>query len=106
MIKEDIKVVLGVDTLQKAFELKIDYANNAAKLNGEPYKMDTHAFYSDLVPIVSMWEHDMVDKNTIDGISYYVHIFKDGKKYFYDGKNKFPFNFNMFTELLKEYKLW
>lgn len=105
-IKDLTYVTIDVDTLEKAISLYVDYDKNYAELNRKPIEMDTHRFYSDLVPIVSWWEHDMVDPNTIDGMAYCVKIEKDGKEYVYKGRNRFPFNFGSFMNLLAEYKLW
>lgn len=105
-IKDIIYVTIDVDTLEKAMRLYIDYAKNYAELNGKPIEMDTHRFYSDLVSIVSWWEHDMGGENTLDGMAYCVKIEKDGKEYVYKGRNRFPFNFGLFMALLAEYKLW
>ncbi len=105
-IKDIIYVTIDVDTLRKGMRLYIDYAKNYAELNCKPIEMDTHLFYRRLVSIVSRWEHDMGGHNTLDGIAYCVKIEKDGKEYVYKGRNRFPFNFGSFMDLLAEYKLW
>ena len=96
---EDTKIVLGIRSANNSFELKIDYATQKAILNGENFNMNIKPFVSKLMCIVSSWEKEMKTPS-MDGISYYVHIKKDGKTYNFDGLNKFPDNFDEFLYLL------
>lgn len=105
-IKDIIYVTIEVDTLEKSMRLYVDYDKNRAELNGKPIEMDTHRFYGKLISIVSWWEHDAGGRDTLDGMAYCVKTEKDGKEYVYKGRNRFPFNFGSFMELLAEYKLW
>ena len=103
---EKYKIMLGVSTLNKTISLTIDYDNQSAELNGEKFDLQIKSFVRDLTRIVSGWKNEMKDNTINDGLSYFVHIKKDGKVYKFDGLNKFPDNFDEFMLLLEEAKVW
>ncbi len=103
---DKFKIKLGVSTLNKTISLTIDYDNQTAELNGENFDLNIKPFVSDLTSIVSSWQNEMKDDSIKDGISYFVHIKKDGKVYKFEGLNKFPNNFDEFMFLLEEANVW
>ena len=103
---EKNKIMLGVSTLNKTISLTIDYEKQSAELNGEKLNLEIKPFVRDLTRIVSSWQNEMKESSVQDGISYFVHIKKDGKIYKFDGLNKFPDNFDEFILLLEEAKVW
>lgn len=103
---DNYKIMLGISTLHSSMNLKIDYDNQSAELNGEKFDLKIKPFVSNLTRIVSSWESEMKNDSIKDGISYFVHIKKDGKVYNFDGENKFPDNFDEFILLLEEAKVW
>lgn len=101
-----MRIRVGMNTLTKNMILNLNYEKNQAICNGVAVEIDVKPFCEKLLTIVSSWDKKMVNTNILDGLSYYVKIEKDGKKYSYVGQNKFPHNFNEFLELLSENKIW
>lgn len=102
-----MKILLGLTTINKTMNLKIDRNTHEAWLNNQPFELDIDNFSRKILRIISSWEEKMINKKTLDGISYFVYVqMDDGKKYKYDGKNKFPKNFDEFIKALSETKIW
>ncbi len=104
-MSNDFKISLGLSSLRKCFNLNLDYSNQTAVLNGEPFKMDVRPFMDKICNIVTDWEEKLINLAILDGLAYHIFIQKDGKIKKYEGRNKFPPNFNEFLNLLSEVNL-
>ena len=91
--------------INKSTHLQIDTDRKEATLNSKKISLDVDGFARKLLPIVSSWEHKMINNFILDGLSYSVTIIDNGKESKYEGKNKFPKNFNEFTGLLEDYEI-
>ena len=100
-----MKIVVNVFTMHKSTYLQIDTNTKQASLNSKKIALDVDLFANRLLKIVSSWENKMINNFILDGISYSVTIDNNGVETKYEGKNKFPKNFQEFTELLEDYEI-
>lgn len=108
--REDLTISLGAySTFGAGVRLYIDYGKDIAYKRENSENGVTVSLLTDDIPalvhrireIVSSWEHEMVNNNILDGMSYHVTFYKNGiKEADYQGQNKFPNNFADFINLL------
>lgn len=108
--REDLTISLGgYSAFGSGVRIYIDYGKDIAYKREDSKHGVTVSLLSANIPalvdrvreIVSSWEHEMVNENILDGMSYHVVFYKNGKKETeYQGRNKFPNNFADFIALL------
>ncbi len=101
---DDIKIKMGISSLSGSEVVTLDNKKNIATYNGLAVGTDARKYIQQLFGIIGFWDNKMVDDSVCDGLSYFVYIKNNGKNIKYQGKNKFPFNFNQFLLLINEVK--
>ncbi len=101
-----MKVEIGLRNLKKAINLKADYEDALAELNGKAVVFDVKNFVSKLLAIVCSWESEMINSQILDGCSYFVKVDNGNENFEFVGANKYPDNFNDFVALLEEVGVW
>ena len=82
---------------------KITLENNKFIVNGkEKNNIDIEDFTRRLFVIVASWDEEMINDSILDAESYSVVIHKDDKKFSFEGRGKYPENYNKFIELVME----
>lgn len=101
-----MKIEIRLADMQRQIDLKIDYDKKVALLNGKAININFDHFVSRLLAIIQNWKSEIVSPRTLDSLSYSIHVERNDKIYNYSGANSFPDNFDSFTTLLKENKIW
>lgn len=111
-VRENMIISLGVYSplapIGSGLMICVDYGKDIAYRSSEEpreyelLEVDIPAFTQKILEIVKSWEPEMINPRILDGIRYYVEIFRDGKiERSYFGQNKFPPNFDNFCELIE-----
>ena len=98
----NVKIEFGYYTIYKKVNIKVDVDKNLVIVNNNTSDADAKSLSKKILQIVSSWKEDMINKDVLDGLNYYVNIQKDKKITKYEGANLFPENFDKFFKLIQE----
>ena len=82
-------------------------ANDETKtvvFNDERANYNATQFIEEIKEITSSWKPQMIKYGVLDGVWYWVKFVENGEERMFEGRNKFPSNYNEFTNLIEKCK--